>query len=892
MVIDHKKYIPVNEFLDKYGVKPSSSETELADQAIILYSYWKGVPVPSFFLEPLMETDFAFWNTLTNTERLSYDEKRASRLEEMGFDYDSLETIVKGLLDLSSFYPIPSTYREMCSKIEDVPREEFLEEYPWLLIAMFEQSSLWAEKGYCPFGMTENLKQYLDSFDSVADLGYFEEGVNCFISAVFGGDKIDEQNAFALLMRDALPDRYIFHPSEDAWAERVLIEGRGAGWTVLRYPERYDIFSKVVYITPESDENNVDLVRTWMENGDLWGVLTTSYLLPDTGDFGRIIILNLEYNDSTVWFLHSKAEEIVVDDRIEGPVPYETIASFGYSLNPSSYTKPANPLNLPLVPLSEICEIDGEYKGCVRLGTNLPYYDFTTDFARLCSNASYPRVDKYNSEVFSRLYKGPHVHISKGMDAIVSHTSGVYHCQNKKSVVFRVKDNKVSEEYLAYVLTRDVPFMGALCDDPNIILNRKVAIHPDRSEQDRFIKNFLEKLGEQVLSSNYYNIIWIDPSFVEEKRLELTQELEDMQIGVRWAQSILESENGLEALLETGDGDVHAVVVDAQVDSVKGRFKGLRKAILLCHEAEIPLFVCSDADRNDLKDDLQEEDFQLLSDGHLSEKTPAGIWETMASIRKELDRQHDVSIGLRSQFRREFLAAEWLDDNLSRNGLHLVSDLTAVISAPNESMNIVRGILNSLYKVIVHEIGGGSGLEALDTGAIPTLLDDRVYRDKTSKLVFVIRGEVIPKTLARSLRFATDIANGASHKETEDETRGRMMVNEYFMSTGSENIAWAVIRIVMDFILYMKEAECRFNAGCEAFDPNNPEDVDWVGTVRKATKTEYCCITDTGVRVRLDYDPSTPPRVNSRIRISRLYREGRFVDLYQWYAKKNDWNYV
>lgn len=889
MEINHKTYILDDEFLNKYGIKPSSNETELADQAIILYCYWKGLPVPQFFLEPLMENDIAFWKTLTNTEIASFDEERVSRLREIGFDYESQDKLIKALLDYSSFYPIPSTYRGMCSKIEDVPREEFLEEYPRLLITMFEQSSFWAEKGYCPFKMAENLKQYLDSFDSEVEIGYFQEGVNCFISAVFGGENIDEQDAFALLMRDALPDRYIYHPSEDKWAERVLIEGRGAGWGVLRYLERYEVFSQIVYITPESDENDAELVKTWMEYGILWGVLTTSCTLPGTGEDGRIIILNLEFNDFMVHFLHSRADEIVEDNNIEGPVPYETITAYGFSLNPSFYTKPANPLNLPLVSLGEICDIDGEYKDRVPLGSSLPYYDFTTDFARLCSNASHPRVDKYNSEAFSLLYKGPHVHIRKGSEAIVSHTSGVYHCQNKKSVVFRVKDNRVSEEYLAYVLTRDLPFLSALCDDPDIILKRKVAIHLERDEQDRFIKNFLEKLGEQVLSANYYNVIWIDYSFDEDKRMELTQKMEGLQLGVHWLQSTLDSEKGLEASLANASGDYHAIIVDAEVDSFNGRFKGLRKAISLCREAKIPLFVCSDADRNDLMDDLQEEDFQMLSDGRLSEKTPIGIWETMVSVRKELDRQRDVSVELRSQFRQEFLAAEWLDDHLSRSGMHLVSDLTAAITKPNESMNIIRGILNSLYKVIVHEIGGGSGLDALDTGAIPALLDDRSYRDKQSKLVFALKGEVLPKTLARSLRFATDIANGASHKETDDETRGRMKVNEYFLVAGTENISWAVIRIVMDFIIFMRKAECRFNAGCEVIDPNKPMAVDWTGVIRKVAKTEYCCVTDTGIRIRLDYE--TVPNINSRIRIRIVYREGKMVNLYQWCAKKDGWSY-
>jgi len=199
--------------------------------------------------------------------------------------------------------------------------------------------------------------------------------------------------------------------------------------------------------------------------------------------------------------------------------------------------------------------------------------------------------------------------------------------------------------------------------------------------------------------------------------------------------------------------------------------------------------------------------------------------------------------------------------------------------------------LNSLYDVIIQKIGNRS-LDFLDKGVIPSLLDDKTYSDNKSKRLFVIRGNVLPKTLARSLRLATDIANGASHQETNDESRGRLKVLEYFSVIKSENIAWAVIRIVLDLILYMREIECQFDGYCESFDIYKTENVNWEGVIKQPYKNEYCCEVSDGIRVHLESDKNNPPIVDRNIRIYKIYRESKLIDLYQWYAKKSDWNYT
>ena len=903
---DHGIYIEDREFLEKYSLQALSDVSTLADQALVLYFCRKGYAFPSFFTVPLVDVDTALWMALTNTERAQFDEERQVRMSEV--DPYMHDPIVSGLMSLSSFSgPANRSYADVVEKLGAIPVEEFHREYPWLLVTLFEQSSIWVENDYCPFGLLEDLKTYLDGTDCEVELaGYGNEaGANCFVPAVFGGSGLDEDDVFALLLRDALPDEYIFHPSEDPYCEHVQIENPDApyaGWGVVKYPERYDGIDRIVYLSSKPGGTDRTLLRAWMENGNLWGVIGTYSLCGWSSTFGSIIILNLDCNDRSVHFLRSRADEIVEDKYIGEPVPYEDIASFGYSLNPALYTHPDNPLGLPLVTLGELCEIDGDCRGRERMGTRLPYYDFTADFKRLCLNASHPRVDAYNSESSSALYHGPHVHISvNGGTAFVSHTPGSYHCQKIENIALKVRDNRVSEEYLAYVLTRDVSFMNFLLARPGeALLKRRIAIHEDRSEQDAFIRKFQGFLDDNVLSNNYYRIIWVDDSIDREKREKLSEVLEERQVGVRWLTSVLDREDGLEAALEGNTGPVDAVVVDAGVESAKGRLKGLRKALALCMKAEIPVYVCTDVDRETIADDLQDSEFGYLSDGRLFARNGmVYVGSLVAALRRELDGSHDIAAEMRTEFRKELQAAEWLDDHLKRSGVHLVSDLSAAILRPRDSLNIIRGILNSLYGVIIREIGNRS-LEFLDRGALPSLLDDRTYRDSNdgiTKRVFVIRGEVLPKTLARSLRLATDIANGASHKETSDESRGRLRVAEYFSGMESDNIAWAVIRIVMDLILYMQKVECRFDGYCEVFDPYKPEPVDWTGTVIQSARKEFCCETDTGVRVRMDIPKDSSgrpsiPEAGRRIRIRKLYREGKFVELYEWYVKRPDWEYI
>lgn len=897
MIINHEDYIEDLEFLQKYALKRMSDECTLADQALILYFHKKDIPFPVFFKEPLMDIDPTLWYSLTNTEKAQFNKSKAKKLKEIGFESD--DPIVNGLLAVSSLSgPANLAYPDICERLEGIPREEFCKEYPWLLMTLFEQSRLWVDNEYCSFEMTEKLKKYLESFDCEVELsGFHGLGCNCFVPAVFGGNNKDEDDAFTLLMRDALPDTYIFNPSEERWCERVQIESLdipGAGWGVVRYPERYDGVDKIVYLSSKAGGIDSLLVRAWMENGDLWGVIGTYCHCDWSGTLGKIVILDLFNNDQSVHYLRPSADGIVEDETIGPPVPYESIALLGFSLNPSLYTKPENPHNLPLVSLGEICEIDNECRNRAQMGTRLPYYDYTTDFRRLCFNASHPRMDTYGSELVSALYEGPHVHISlMAGTAFVSHTSGVYQCQRVKSVALRVKDNLVSEEYLAYVLTRDISFCNFLLANPGEgLLTRKIAIQKDRTAQDKFVNRFKGFLDDDVLSSHYYKIIWIDASFDDKKTKELSDYLETKQVGVRWLKSVLDPENGLESVLEGNRGPIHAVVVDADVESVRGRLKGLRKVMALCKNAKIPVYVFTDVGQETISDDLQEEEFAYLSDGRIFDKNGAVyVGGLVAAIRRELDEANDITAEMRSLFRQELLAAEWLDEYLKQSGIHLVSDLSVSIMRPKDSLNIIRGILNSLYDVIIREIGNRS-LEFLDRGALPSLLDDKSYRDGSCNRVFVIRGDVLPKTLARSLRLATDIANGASHKETTDESRGRLRVTDYFSTINSENIAWAVIRIVMDLVLYMRKVECRFDGHCEVFDPYKPELVEWEGVIRQSSKREYCCETDTGVRVRMEFDKLNPPEIDKMIRIKKLYREGKLVDLYQWYVKKEDWEYI
>ena len=296
----------------------------------------------------------------------------------------------------------------------------------------------------------------------------------------------------------------------------------------------------------------------------------------------------------------------------------------------------------------------------------------------------------------------------------------------------------------------------------------------------------------------------------------------------------------------------------------------------------------TDVDDESLQDDLSEEEYQYVVEGKLFRRNEeTSIDRLVRNLRTELDGEDNHTAKIRGQYVREFEAASWLDQKFPN--LCIPSDLEYCISNPNDAFPKVRAMLNGLYKAIMRDISNGSGLDQVkNVGMLPSLLKDGKY-DNKNQTAFVIRGSVMPLPLAISLRFASDIANGELHMENS-----KMDIRGYHRLVMSDNLAHAVIRVLMDFIIWLREVNFEFDGYCLFEDANLPHVVDWKGVLKQAGPREfYCDVEDVGpVRVLVDLnklEKICAEKVGKEISIKKVSVDTQMMDKYDWKADKRDW---
>jgi hypothetical protein len=259
----------------------------------------------------------------------------------------------------------------------------------------------------------------------------------------------------------------------------------------------------------------------------------------------------------------------------------------------------------------------------------------------------------------------------------------------------------------------------------------------------------------------------------------------------------------------------------------------------------------------------------------------------IAALRTELDNAGNSLAKLQGDFIREFEAAKWIDARLPK--LHVVSTLSFCLLHTNTSLNSARGLVNALYQAIMREISNGSGLEMMDEGMFPSLMQKGTYMHN-NQILFTLSEKVMPLPLAHSLRYASDILNSASHQEDIE----KMDFKGYLNLMNSDNIANAVLRIIMEFILWIYDVKFKFSGYCISEDVNVIHKVIWKGTLQQVSEREYYCETTEGelVRVYVNFQKNSkngPERVGTEIIINKVSIETQMRDKYKWKVDKLDW---
>ena len=899
-------YVSDEDLLEKYGVKNLSTFDHFFSHVLLLTS--------------VLNKRECFFNESVVSKKIELNPEEDQQDMKVSYALSGRHNILdayRSVRDYVKLFPNYEYYKALCSKWESMPFDELEHEYPHLLVAMIQQQAEFKKSKSHTQRTAELILETLKELGcdkvrvdfrrhpfvaplatSLSTMTCWDAAVHYMICEIYG-------------IRERIRDKSLKTNLEDCVA--VVVEKGQLSpkfFKNLGEKTRY-----VIYVLNES-QGDKELLSLFMAKGILADVVANM-------EFTSVVVLDLDGGHNGVNFKRLYADGIRGEWHIYGEIPYAKILAFDCSLNYDNYTEPECRKGQEIVRLKDICDVD---KNCdadrYYIKGKIPQYYFARVFKTVSYNSEHPGV---HQELFASIYKGPHLHITDGCEFLLSKTEGYYFCPATWNISLRAKDNNISLQYLAYELGTDVTFMNFMRQKPSVenFLERKVALFVDRAKQDEIVALLLDFNNKVVNSPARYDVAFIDLDVVkmfdsqfdnfmmqdsgdlsEDEKDNCLEQVQDQlhaelthpllgdklyswQIDASKFEHIT-GEQGFLKALENKEVKPNAIIVDPLTDSVRDRYKGLRELLSKLRDSKIPVYLYTDVDQILLEDDLESDDYNYFINGRLYKKSDNNsMRKLIAALRTELDNAGNSLAKLQGDFIREFEAAKWIDARLPK--LHVVSTLSFCLLHTNTSLNSARGLVNALYQAIMREISNGSGLEMMDEGMFPSLMQKGTYMHN-NQILFTLSEKVMPLPLAHSLRYASDILNSASHQEDIE----KMDFKGYLNLMNSDNIANAVLRIIMEFILWIYDVKFKFSGYCISEDVNVIHKVIWKGTLQQVSEREYYCETTEGelVRVYVNFQKNSkngPERVGTEIIINKVSIETQMRDKYKWKVDKLDW---
>ena len=884
---DPNLYLTEASILSKYGLKYYSNQEELALQAVVLFCMKNGYDLH-------LEKEISL--------------QIESFTELMKILPDDVVEIMDIVMDRPHrFYDAEIAYN-VYNATSKIPIEELCEEYSQILIALMQYSEPFLsnkcydykhtlflayslaysrcealdydERKYPFLRVIPFLSEHTSLNEQTSTIFYEDKLYRYFITQIRNSINYNVYDNKSLTLAQAF--ELGFADSDDAFFLQSIqiLNPDEFNSTFIRFLDRYEGVQVWVPYCAEWQQTLVkdSVIKSCIEECVLSEIVsngTSSYL-----------ILRFDFPCNEVTFKLFDAEILHVGEypNIPCPLSYERIIVCGYSLNPELYTEPYCPVDMDLVSIGELCDIDSEcfedLMNDPKTYNSLPYYYFSSDLEDIVKNSEIP--NKCAISFNKHAYSGPHLHIDCQGNIFINKSPEYYLCPETDNWALRIKDNLVSPEYLAFVLLNSEDFIDFLVTSPSdtLLLKKKIAICKDRKQQDKIVHDYLEKYGSSVASSSaIYKVAVVDPN-------------EQCIIGMSssWNLNVckfdfIQGNQGVLMQLERGIYIPDAVIVDAVVDSVGDRYKGLRELLSRLRAIDVPVYVHTDIEEGNLREDLYEEEYQYIMQGRFFKKSESNsLVKLVKNLRIELDKRNIFSAIVLGEFTREFEAIQWADNKVPK--LNLESSLTFCMSQPNHAFSSIRAILNGLYISIMKEISNGSGLDNVkNVGILPSLLRDGryIYNGET---IYIIKGNVMPLPLAVALRYATDIVNGAVHEEDVH----KMDFRGYLGIVNSDHLAQSVMRILLDFILWLRSVNFEFGGYCVAEDINIIHNVKWSGVLEQVSMDEYSCNTEEAGYVHVNIRSKKEPiKVGEQIVITKVKCETKLCDKYRWITF--EWDY-
>lgn len=854
-------YLSDSQLLEKFSINPMLDEQYLVDELIILYCHKKGIPVPNAFMS-------------------LRDQLENGKITDVSSAYVSDDHVLKLLIPLSSIseeYIASQQYVDLVyhrdyhalnERLTASDRKEFDELYSRIIVATLQSTNQFRHYNQCSFNMAMSMANIINTLSPTA-ISEELSAHSWFLKAIVqcADNPWDHDScfdAFVALVRDAFG--IISDTSKDEVPSKVVVTNYNIfsdkeNWYISFFDKwQKDFACKYVIIPFREGMDDVSfIVKTAMDRQCLSEIIRTRFCDPEFGNPESILLLSMQQPLDSIRFKEIDSRGRIDYQLVKGDVSYEEVLKHQRNIRPEFYCLPELGEGEEYRELGEFCEFDYPLEP-VNKAKKLPFYNYSDDFRRICLTSAHPLLEKYQNNLTSKIFEGPHIHISKTRSlsfqtkAIIVSKPGVYHIPYGNSFDLRIKDGSINPEYLVYKINRDIEFcMSYLAANPddNEFMLRKVAVLKDRTAQDEFMKKVNESCEDVVKSDARYRVFIVESSSDPITTKEISAILDEWQIEISNVCSSVEEFN---SCIEKAADNIDAVIMDPSVDSGGVFFKGLRTILSKTQKLEKALYVYSSIPQEDIENPLTGEESSYLRNGHIFDRTGSlGLKILITKLREELDRKGIPSAMMNGVYSKEFNAAKWIDSVYPKK--HIASDLRFVLSQPNKALNNLRGITRNLLMIIVDGIKLGSGLEECDLGIVPTLLANGQCKDLKTQKIYFIEGSVMPKTLAFSLCYAREILNGASHTEETNETGSMLDVSGYIESSGSEHISRSVTNIVMELILWLQQCQGQFDGYCLSEGLNEQKKVDWYGPITRVNNKEYFCTTQEGKKVHIFIDP-------------------------------------
>ena len=488
-----------------------------------------------------------------------------------------------------------------------------------------------------------------------------------------------------------------------------------------------------------------------------------------------------------------------VYDGITSLIDLRKIIEMNYSLNPIVLLQKARTIDGQVIrKIRDLVEID--ISGIDDVDSFIPIHeiDYSRSLFKVLGKADRQPIRNVGSETFWLKYEGPtlFLRVKEGISLYFNKTKG---CCSSYGVGYalKAKEDIISYEYLAYVLLNDSSlcrYLDSSADGAGRIntsdfLNHEIAIYPELSIQKQIVEKSLMMERQSLRSQSVYNTIVISKQAdTISERFEKC--FKDAHLSMyRLVFSIYDNGNDTlsyrslhDDYLASKDNVVDAIVLDAQTpdfEDVLSDFKELRAK-------KIHIYLLSN---NTASLGLRSGEKEYFINGQRIFDLNGSVINLCNKIRDDLDSENSPVTQIRSKYKMVFDAADAVDKKYQ---LSIADGITGfVLDGCKIDDNPAAGSCGP-FRLIGHDLinvmKAKRLVPSLDPGAIPRLLRDKVYYDRSSGKRYYQYEAIMPQYLSEALCYFFSATNSGVHGSQDSSLIGR-----------------SALSILMEFILWFHE---------------------------------------------------------------------------------------